>query len=105
MIFIILFAIDAVLCKAIRKTTHSRHRTRLGRRNLDELQIWQYMISAQHVQNQIANLEEIAKNLAHDPPPVRYSRGYIRGTQGRRHNGLRVKITGGDANRKKKKSD
>jgi len=51
---------------AIRKPTvqSSRHRTRLRTRNLDELQIWQYMISAQHVQNQIASLEEIAKNLA-----------------------------------------
>ena len=44
--------------------TRRDRNSRLGRRNLDELQIWEYIISAQHVKNQIANLEEIAEQLA-----------------------------------------
>lgn len=69
-------------CLAIIRTrqidskSHSRHRMRLGRRNLDELQIWQYMISAQHVQNQIANLEEIAKKLAVCLTKIEYRLNY-----------------------------
>ena len=39
--------------------------------------------------------------LKENPPPVRNSRNYIRGMQGRRLGGYRVKIVGGDADRKK----